>query len=242
MGKTTLKIHLATCISVDFDRHYLPHFFNHYKDMVDKFHVICHSRFGKQHPGKVKIWGAGLIDILSYMPKDSNYVRWSGEFLDTKKVDRLNEYIEKMPEDDWVMLADVDEFHSFGVNPRDLIERHERDSFFGKMIDRTSKDGIKSLDKSSSIFEQFPIECTFTEDAGGCVYKPLLFKKQKLRTPHSLEGVHWEDGAKQDPLFKTFHFKWVDSTKAKLEYREALYKELGKKYWKESRWHLDRVF
>ena len=126
-----------------------------------------------------------------------------GRYTDRKKIEAVNNFISRLPDDAWVVFADSDEFFSYPSNMHMLVQKY--DHFVAEMVDRLSANGtIAPLLEAPDISVQFPIECGLRQHLSsdarkGSFYtrKVTLFRVQArssrlrrhYRNPHNLNGT-----------------------------------------------------
>ncbi len=71
-------------------------------------------------------------------------------------------------EDDWVVIADLDEFHEYPLGLAETLRAAEAqgyDCLYGQLVDRLAPDGeLIPMREDVSVFEQFPIQCHITHE------------------------------------------------------------------------------
>ncbi len=242
-----MKLNLLTCVGLDYDFDYITHFCKHYEQYVDEWFVILQTN-DKRYD---------LIEdakrIFNLYGKCNFYI-WDGEWTGPRKVDRYFEINKSIKSDEnYILFAEIDEFHEYLENPRDILK--EKEYVFGEFVDRFSSK-IKNIEEDKSIFEQFPIERQYTKTLGAGVFKPCLFhSKFILTTSHhlSIDGNRygWDnlnndnvlpnDNTKTDEI-KIHNFKWTYNTRDKLINRVKVFKKYDLKHWKESAQALREIY
>lgn len=85
-----------------------------------------------------------------------------GRYTDAERLDAVNEFVSRLPNQSWMVFADSDEFFSYPCNLASQIHRH--DDFRAVMHDRLSSNGsIAPLRDEPDISVQFPIECSLRQ-------------------------------------------------------------------------------
>ena len=235
-----MKLHLLSVIGLHFDFDYLVHHTAYYQDKVDKMHYIFNL------PEKDEELLSKARELLNDVDNDISTYLWEGQFNTQDKIDRQNDVIESIDDKDWLIVPDVDEFHYyFGLSFREVIREHgkEHQTIFAEFIDRVSKSGKPlPLKKSPSIWLQFPNKEERTKGLDDAVTKrvSLMSAKRRLKTPHVSDEIRHDEytGIVGD----IHHFKWVSSTKEKLEQRVKDFKEIGLSWWKESEIALEKFY
>tara|TARA_B110000858_G_scaffold291_1_gene358 strand:+ start:5296 stop:6036 length:741 start_codon:yes stop_codon:yes gene_type:complete len=207
------RVELTSCVSVDYDMKFLPHFIKHYSPLVDKFSLIFHSSKDFNLDPFFK-----LVSTLSYF-KTFSTTKWVGRFNAIDKVDLLNELSVKSKHD-YILTADVDEFQIW-----DKKAHFEKQSIvWGKLRDRESRETTLPEITSEDIFKQFPLITNRTQ-WGNQAHKPCLFPSgMMLSTPHNLVGME----INMNPCLTIEHFRWAKGRLAKSEERLVNYRRLNK--------------
>jgi hypothetical protein len=118
--------------------------------------------------------------------------------------------------DDWICVADLDEFHEYPVPLKSLLDDRYT-VVAGTMVDRISMDGTLRPLNGSSLFKDFPIQCNLTKAlSGGEIRKVALVRGH--RAP--LCCYHWVQDEVPNPAHvKVHHFKWTSGLYERLRDR-----------------------
>ena len=134
--------------------------------------------------------------------------------------------------DDWALLADLDEFHEY---PRGLAqtlrdaEALGYDCVWGHMIDHVAPGGeLVALDEHAPVFEQFPIQCHVTRDILKAPDWKIVAMRSHVLPPSSCvpdRVMRDKYGASPATHFGVVihHFKWHAAVVEKLRRRLELY-------------------
>jgi len=200
-------ITLTSCISVDYDLDFLPHFIKHYEKFgIDKYKFIFHSSEEFR-----------ILDYF-YLVEDINYkveiVKWVGIFNAQDKIEHLN----KLQTEGYIITADVDEHHHFNL-PFDTSK-----VVWGKLQDRECVENNLPELSSDDLQSQFPL-ITNKSDWGRSLYKPCCYPFNfKLLSPHHLERHE----PNSDDVITIDHFRWVKGRLEKSIERLSNYNKLNK--------------
>ena len=195
---------LISCIGIDYDIALLPHFLNHYNKLdIDTFHFIIHSN--------------SEFDINEFRNTNINLrlEKWVGQFDGVTKTNKLNRIIEQT-EEEWILLADVDEFQ---IWDSPLSQNY---TTWGRLRDRESRDKKLKPVTSASLYEQFPLITKRTRWAD--VDKPCLFPStDRLLSPHHLR----DNKNTKKNLINIDHFRWIEGRIEKSKERREVYRKLN---------------
>ncbi|MEM7721275.1 MAG: glycosyltransferase family 2 protein [Pseudomonadota bacterium] len=155
--------HLFTCVGVAYDLPLLPHFIRHYVALgvaPDRMHIILNSA----EADDPNIEAAREI-------ADSFGVRHVETWIEPYTSDRMWEKRREMQarhatSADWVINADVDEFHEYPLPLHEFLTACDAmgvNAVSGVFIDRLTADGrLVDVAPAPTIFEQFPIRAEVT--------------------------------------------------------------------------------
>lgn len=183
------KLRLLTCVGVERDLPLLPHFLAYYRDLgvpTSNMHVILNAT-NANAPGLadaeavLDAWGA------------ADPVCWIGDYTSTGMWERRQALQRRVAgSTDWVISADVDEFHRYPAPLRETVAFLIQEGVTvlqGPFIDRVSETGaLAEVSTERSLFEQFPVEGDVmipvgkepdADDAHGTV-KMMLFRGDVL--------------------------------------------------------------
>ena len=198
---------LTSCISIDYDLGFLPHFIKHYSKFgIDRYKIILHSN--------------QEFNILNHfhffkpIEKQVELIKWVGVFNASDKVDKLNE----LQKEGIIITADVDEFQIW----EQPIDQYSG-VIWGKLRDREPVNGILPEITSEDIELQFPL-ITKKSNWGRSLFKPCLYPHNlKLLSPHHLQ----DNEPKDDDFIDIDHYRWVEGRLEKSIERLKNYKELN---------------
>jgi hypothetical protein len=132
----------------------LPHYINHYINHVDEINIVvyCSELFPNLESEIREIIkkynGVKIIKIVR------------DRIFDWSKVTSLYNLVTNKSPNDWFVISDIDEFHLYSNNLRDIISRCEDNGYQlvrGGFIDRIGPDGeFSELQDEISIWEQYP--------------------------------------------------------------------------------------
>lgn len=133
---------------------------------------------------------------------------------------------------DWHILADQDEFHTFPLDLSDLIQRCEKsryDYVSGCWVDRIAASGdLPEIDSARSIWEQFPIGAFYSYPIGAADPRKVVLARSSVNL---VKGQHFALNGKGCPITEAFvqvhHFKWVAGIVPTLEARASFLKAGG---------------
>jgi hypothetical protein len=139
----------------------IGHFLEHYTRLgVDRFFLLLHAEEGDERR-------PAILDLMGrYGVRPAMDVT---VFNTRLKLERFNAILdEHVAPDDWVLYADVDEFH---VYPRDLhvflrgCDEHGYMFVRGRLIDRIAEAGeLRAVRPSPSLWDQFPYAAQVTTE------------------------------------------------------------------------------
>ena len=116
----------------------LPHYLNHYIGYVDEINIIVYS--SELYPN--------LDNEVREIIKKYNGVKIvkivRDRIFDWNKVTSLYNLISSKSPNDWFVIADIDEFHLYSDNIRDITSRCDENGYQlvrGGFIDRIGNDG-----------------------------------------------------------------------------------------------------
>ena len=196
--------------------HLLPHMLKYYEDKVDKMYIGVY-RQSEDDPILQQVLDLGVEPFMVVTDKKYNWERVT-EIYNSIKSTRPN---------DWWVIADDDEFHSYTYDVEEIIKDcEEQDCTFvtGGFIDRIGPGGtFPEVTPDTNILEAFPLAGYFRHPlSGACPNKVTLCKGKQLIT----SGQHYalfDDGknswgryhTKKIPVELAFtqvhHFKWDSS-------------------------------
>jgi hypothetical protein len=142
--------------------------------------------------------------------------------------------------EDWVINADVDEFHEYPIDLVDLVDHCERNGFDhvnGELIDRVAADGSLPMLDERPLGQQFPMEVLLTRNIlrGDC-RKVALSRASVVLVPghHRCVGPRVSPCPSEQILVRVHHFKWDFKVLERLRLRIEDIKREGGNWWDES--------
>ena len=200
----------------------LKHMLNHYKDIVDEMCVVVYEWEGSSTYDSV-------LKIVNQFKNASIVHREIAEKFNWEKVTQLYNEVKLTHPNDWWVISDDDEFHSYSKPLHEIIldcELNGWDIVRGGFIDRIGKGGtFEEIKEDVNIFEQFPLAGFFRYPmSGACPNKICIAKGNVEITPGQhyakIDGHStWRWQGWNHPLIapieeynvQVHHFKW-DST------------------------------
>jgi hypothetical protein len=161
--RDAIRIHLITCIGVDHGIDLIPHFLRHYLDLgirPEEFRVVLHSREPRSSDlSRATAW-------LSEVGIEPSEV-WVAPYTSTAMWEKRRDVqAQIVSEDDWVVSADVDEFHEYPEELRTLLRGCQArgiDALQGPFIDRVATNGeLARIEPAVPLWDQFPLETDAT--------------------------------------------------------------------------------
>jgi len=214
------KLRLVTVTGSRVDT--LWHMLNHYKNLVDEMYVVVYE------------WeGFSLFDEVSKIAKEFSNAhiieRVTKEKFNWEYVTQLYNEIKQLHPNDWWIVSDDDEFHTYSKPLNEIISACNRNGWElvrGGFIDRIGQTGnFPKINKKENIFDQFPVAGFFRYPmSGACPNKICIMKGYIEITPGQhyakIDGqTTWKWQGWNHPLIapvdeynvQVHHFKW-DST------------------------------
>ena len=187
MQKT--NIYLTAVLGLDFDLKLLPHFIQHYLDLgiePNNFLLILNCF---KYPDNLQ----KAIDKLQEFDIKAKDI-WETEYESQEKWYRTNKLLnENVTRDDWVIHPDFDEFHVYPKPLTEVIadfENHNITAVQGVLVDRVGSEGeIKDVEEDISIWEQYPLETSFSKLLLLAGIKLMLYKGD-LRANNGSGQIH----------------------------------------------------
>ena len=200
----------------------LKHMLNHYKDMVDEMHIVVYDWEEKSNLSEVQT-------IVSEF-KNAKIVKVVVEELyNWEKVTKLYNEVKLTHPNDWWVISDDDEFHSYSYSLKSIIaacDMNGWDMVRGGFVDRIGVDGemVELLD-TDNIFEKFPYAGFFRHPLSGANPNKICIAKGYVEITNGqhyakIDGyTTWKWQGWKHPLIapiekynvQVHHFKW-DST------------------------------
>ena len=205
-------ITLTSCISVDYDLPFLPHFINHYSKLeIDTYLLIFHS--------KNEFNFSEIHKTLKPISHKTISTSWIGDFDAATKIDKLNE----LQSSGYILTTDIDEFQIYDKPLSDYIL--EKEIIWGKLRDRETPDSNLATITNENLNLQFPVVSSKSNWGRG-LFKPCLYPaKYKLLSPHHLTRSE----PNEDDVIKIDHFRWVKGRLEKSIERLKNYNKLNDK-------------
>lgn len=159
---------LLTCLGVAHDLPLLPHWLDHYLGLgiaPDRVIVILNAAEAGD-PGL-----DAATDVLRAARVSRPPVRWIAPYTSGSMWTRRGEVQAQVCDpDDWVLHADVDEFHRWPEPVEDMLARArelDADCMQGVMIDRLASDGaLAPVRAAPPILAQFPVRAALQDVFG----------------------------------------------------------------------------
>ncbi|HSJ69072.1 MAG TPA: hypothetical protein VK921_15415 [Anditalea sp.] len=163
------EIRLITCAGVEHDLALLPHFINYYKGIgipSENMHFILQAA----HADSPEMDQAlAILNRYDITPSEI----WIAPYTSATMWEKRREIQQRVAkEDDWIISADVDEFHEFPDELRIFLAYCNKKGINcvqGVFIDRLTADGtLAPIKDSPPLWEQFPVQadviCTIRQD------------------------------------------------------------------------------
>jgi hypothetical protein len=226
---------------MEFDMDYVPHFLAHYSKLgIRKATFIMHqntadNKLYEKCSKTVQIYSR-LYDI------DLTEVRWVGEFNSPEKTRRINYEVNIHS---WNLVVDLDEFLEPKI-PLSTLEHIPKGAIYAIWEDRVAEKGMPALKpiEKESIYTQYPVKAQIAKTMKiHPIWKTVLFRGFKMQDAHWVLDCNdprtftpqtkmmLGNVCRTADMWKLMHFKWVASTKRKLQYREVSFKEQGLPWW-----------
>lgn len=164
----TVKAHLVSCVGVDTEYAHLPHFIDHYLALgipPARFHVILNTQDAQSENLAA---AQALLQQRGLPAPDLCITPYTSDSMWAK---RREVQARDVPLEDWVISADVDEFHEYPEDLPDFLAAMEArgvDCVQGVLIDRLAADGaLAAVDSDTSIWETFPLQADVQCAIGG---------------------------------------------------------------------------
>ncbi len=221
-------INLFCCIGVDehiTNLNLLYHFFDFYKRHgVAEFYIILQSNSGDKN--RV----AEARNILREFNITEKFT-WMDDYHSPQLYRYLRRAAADMRKTDWMIPADLDEFHNFPVPAKEFLKECDTrgiNCVKGRLLDKVAKDGeLKTIKKGIPIDRQFPFCADITKElAKGNTGKITAFKKPLIpgEGHHSIFKKKWR-AAYHEQMIDSHHFKWDSLAPFRLEKRYRYYSE-----------------
>lgn len=166
------EIRLITCVGVEHDLALLPHFLEYYKGLgisAENTHAVLQATDENSEQMKKAV---SLLDDYGIKPQEM----WIAPYTSNSMWEKRREIQKQVATDnDWVISADVDEFHEFPVDLKAFLaycDKKQLNCIQGVFIDRLAAKGeLTPIEQGRSIWDQYPIQadvmCTIRQHEGG---------------------------------------------------------------------------
>lgn len=241
-----LSVRLFSCLGVEKDLTLAGHFLDHYTKLgvePDKIHIILHAD-SEDAPALEQ-----AREILSAYGAEPGEI-WIGPYTSGELWARRQALQARIAEeDDWVLSADIDEFHEYPLELEKFLAACDKDAVTavqGPLLDRLAPGGkLEPVDPDKPLTAQFPIEADVMcpigkipgeDDATGTV-KLMAFKARILpglggHNPLPGPGIVFAAGqalasfaAIKEPDFRfnqpvmVHHYKWTERVMEHIQQR-----------------------
>lgn len=154
-----MAIRLISCVGAAYDRVLLPHFLSHYRDLgvsADRMHILVNAATADD---------PCLAECLEILRTEGirDVEPWIAPYTSDDMWQKRRDVQKRATEDgDWVISADVDEFHRYPAPLAEFLRECDRrgaDCVQGPFIDRVAAGGVpKAPAAQPALPEQFPVE------------------------------------------------------------------------------------
>jgi hypothetical protein len=225
-----MKVYLRSSIGSHEDPILVRRFIEHYKSLGIEDFFICLNEKGRGDAVRQTLLDAGV----------SVSAEWKGGYSEYIRLEKLNQMIESLNSEDWVLSADADELQRYPESLSNIIEKSEDNGhewIKGGIVDRFALGGIipPTLCPETPLELQFPLKgsvhklkkglknCTRIDGYEGNIFQPKIVLHKKKRTLS--RGFHGlGDFNKQDKRalggnsmrIQVDHFKWHGNVLQKL--------------------------
>ncbi|QPG06407.1 glycosyltransferase family 2 protein [Salinimonas marina] len=153
------EIKLITCVGVEHDLALLPHFLQYYQGLgisAGNIHAVLHA--SEDNTAEMDK-AVALLSDYGIRPQE----RWIAPYTSKSMWDKRREIQKKVAKaDDWIISADVDEFHEFPVDLKEFLvycDKKKLNCIQGVFVDRLAHDGkLTPVAPDTPIWEQYPIQ------------------------------------------------------------------------------------
>ena len=200
----------------------LRHMLNHYNSMVDEMYVVVYDWKDQSNLSEVE-------NIVSEFSKAKIVKVVVEEKYNWERVTELYNEVKSQHPNDWWVVSDDDEFHSYSKSLSEIISDCDTNGWQlvrGGFIDRIGEDGeFSEINQTDSIFEQFPYAGFFRYPMSGACPNKICIVKGNVEITNGqhyakIDGHStWRWQGWNHPLIapidkynvQVHHFKW-DST------------------------------
>jgi hypothetical protein len=198
----------------------LPHFIHHYY-MLGATTILISARIPEAH---------AVAERFEECYPVKSFCTPAAEFVDDEKravEDKILEDSGVQPLD-WVIYADLDEFHGYPAPLRDIVRGLNRDgsqAIRGYMVDRLAGDGsLPKVVPDVPIWQQFPVMAHVTQMIAGAWTQKIVLTRYALKPAggvnHTTVGnVFSPPPIGTEALYRIHHFKWIEGLYDKLAIR-----------------------
>jgi hypothetical protein len=235
-----LIVHMGLCSGTTLISHFLDHY---YRLGVERFLVILHTEPGQEALREEALATLQTYDALPAMEVDA--------YTCELKRRRINYLLDGfVSDDDWVLHADLDEFHIYPDTLRAFLDScTDAGHTFaqGKWVDRVAENRrLNPVERSPSLWAQFPLTADISALGGGWTTKVCAakgFHRSGDGGTHSIDfgftpNKNYEMSAAHPTRFPhrlaIDHFKWDATVVSRLENRLDLYRAQGLSVYEES--------
>lgn len=204
----------------------LYHFLKYYCDFlgIKNVRIILHSETDDEN----------CKECLKYLNKYNISPILINKYSSNIKREYVNNFINELDDNDWLIYPDSDEFFDFPYNDLNkfLTECDEKSINIvrGTFNDRITNDyELKKINKEESIWNQYPYEITnygISKYFGACYHKICACKAQYQywNSHYLIEEIENHGGKKHDPIKKINNGILVENKKHYLKYYKNLLK------------------
>lgn len=235
----------------------VPHFVKHYIDLgvqAENFLIVLHMGADAVRAARVKSF---------LLASKIAFVEWWGEFTTGSKHFHLLHALSITRPSDFIVWADLDEFHEFGSVLRSLdhaavvnfFRVNRCNALSGNFVDRVASSGeLAEIQPDVDIQLQFPLRCNVTTRLMRGGSRKTLLTSAALRTDgghHAVPPKHYFEVRGMayllpsvpmhdrmpsvcHGLVKTAHFKWTAGALEYLTVRSQVFKAKNIPWWIES--------
>jgi hypothetical protein len=219
-----MRIYLRAVIGAEYEElDLVPFWLEHYLRLgVSEFKITIHSESKKSKKANE------LKDVLQKY-SITPVREWVGVFSEYQKIYNLNESIQGVDSQSWIISADPDEFQIYSCELQKFIskvEEQKAEYVGGGLVDKISQNRkINLFNKTINPEKQFPIECNMhnlkkkkgCESISGKVgcYQPKIVLHKKYITlgngMHYIGEFHSPSNIKYKKFSQTIqvnHYKW----------------------------------
>lgn len=201
--------------------HLVPQFIRHYERQGVQDFILSLQFEPETDEAEVRVGRAMAAEIareLQIRPFHELYVHFDAMALRAHH-DLLQDT--ECADKDWIVWADMDEFHWFGSHLLNLCDEFSFGNFNairGYFIDRIARDGeLIEFDSSRPIWAQYPIGCDVTATIVRGMTKKVILARGDVRIRHANHDPLRHQRIDWAPIrAPIFHFKWESSVSNRL--------------------------